>query len=203
MSYLRNPFVQFFLSKKSSFNHLLVVNRTADSVMTVSDFILKQHKYKCPGIYGIYCIAEGKFDIGSTYNLKKRLTQHLIKRIYSSKAFEQALGKYDISSFQVIIFETLSVELLNTDKTALDIQLGVLEQLFFDNVDNARLFNIVSSSAPIGSGSKGPLSMETKAKISASNIGKNKGQNVGIKNHRSRPIKVTNLKNHNETYYFE
>ena len=82
-----------------SFKDILGIECTAISVMSISAFLKVTNQYKNPGIYVIYFIAEGKFYIGSAYNLTYRLRQLLIWRKDSSKALQKAIDNYSKNNF--------------------------------------------------------------------------------------------------------
>lgn len=70
--------------------------------------IVKELKY-CSGIYRIYCLANGKFDLGSTTNFYERFNLHksqCVNGIHHSKHLQRAYDKYGSENF---IFELVEV----------------------------------------------------------------------------------------------
>jgi len=184
----------------SSFKDILGLNYKAIEVMTISNFILNKSKFKLPGIYGIYCIAEGKFYIGQALNIGHRVTSHLQNRS-SSAPLQQAFKKYGLEKFQIIVFNTLTFKALSNNKILLQTEINLLEQWFFDNIDPGRLYNSILSSTPIGSGYNRPHTDATKLKMKE--ISKAKNLHVDASNPNALSCKIVDITNENNVHYFQ
>ncbi len=195
------PLNKVLTNTTASFKSLLGINYKAISIYTITAYKANSTKFKQPGIYGLYCIAEGKFYIGQAYNLKKRLDCHLQNR-QSSAALQQAISKYDLNKFQIIIFNTLPTSLLH-QRRCLHTQLCVLEQWFFDNVTPNRLYNTILSCSPIGTGFSLPHTAATKLKISLSSRGVKKPTMASGKNPNASVCKIVDITNNNNVHIFE
>jgi len=129
-----------------SFSDLLGVSRKAVSIMTISELKSNLDKYTYPGIYGIYCMVEGKFYIGGSLVLQERLKSHFFTdypdielQKGSNKPLQRAIKRHGMDKFQVIIFHEFS-HVSHID--ILMFLLGEYEQWFLSNVNQRRLYNI-------------------------------------------------------------
>ena len=83
------------------------------------------NKYNCQGIYAIKHTPSGKLYIGSSYNIRTRLNQHLNSlnnNKHHSRYLQNAWNKYNHIEFHVLVLETVSSrdELSNREQYWMD-----------------------------------------------------------------------------------
>ena len=129
-------------------------------------FTYKLSEFKnISGIYKITCTANGKFYIGSTKDIHLRLARHksdLGRNVHRNILLQRAANKYgkDVFEFEILEFVDDLESLLQREQHYLDT---------LNPCDISVGFNLV---AIAGATPSGPLSEETKAKISKTLTGR-------------------------------
>lgn len=143
---------------------------------------------------GIYCINHiscGKVYTGSSFNLNKRLMDHIYNR-NSNRHLQNALNKYGIDKFCICILELLSTDQISKDDLMLD--LIELEQMHLNMYSNKYNINPIAGKSRLGS----KHTLESKAlmsKLRRDNpffLGKTHSESYKNK----FKIRITGIKNH-------
>ena len=138
-------------------------------------FTYKLSEFKnISGIYKITCTATGKFYIGSAKDIHLRLARHksdLGRSVHHNILLQRAANKYgkDMFEFEILEFVDDTESLLQR------------EQHYLDTLNPCDInvgFNLVPEA---GSAPSGPLSEETKAKISKTLTGRKHTEETKLK----------------------
>ena len=138
-------------------------------------FTYKLSEFKnISGIYKITCTATGKFYIGSAKDIHLRLARHksdLGRNVHHNILLQRAVNKYgkDVFEFEILEFVDNIESLIQR------------EQHYLDTLNPCDInigFNLV---AKAGLTPSGPLSEETKAKISKTLIGRKHTEETKLK----------------------
>lgn len=127
------------------------------------------------GIYKIICIANNKFYIGSTINIRSRFLRHMAalrKNKHVNNHMQLAFNKYGEENFTVIVLELCPKELLHKQEDFWINQTNCLDKsIGFNKRDKASGGTTISGEEHYLYGKH--MSDETKAKLSASTAGEN------------------------------
>lgn len=155
-------------------------------------FTYKLSEFKnISGIYKITCTANGKFYIGSAKDIRHRLARHksdLSRNVHHNALLQRAVNKYgkDVFEFEILEFVDDLESLLQREQHYLDT---------LNPCDISVGFNLV---AIAGATPSGPLSEETKAKISKTLIGRKHTEETKLKMSQGHKGKSLSEKHYNK-----
>lgn len=138
-------------------------------------FTYKLNEFKnISGIYKITCTSTGKFYIGSAKDIQHRLARHksdLGRNVHHNILLQRAVDKYgkDVFEFEILEFVDDTESLIQREQHYLDT---------LNPCDISVGFNLV---AIAGATPSGPLSEETKAKISKTLTGRKHTEDTKLK----------------------
>lgn len=125
---------------------------------------LRQKTVAVPGVYLIYCAANGMGYIGSTQHVYRRLSAHIAMlngKRHASPHLQAAWSKYGREAFSLLLLEA---------RAGTSEELLALENAYLAAVERALLFN-TTVPAVIGVPAGYKHKAETKAKMSAAHKG--------------------------------
>jgi hypothetical protein len=131
----------------------------------------------CCGVYKITNIINGKYYIGSSYNIKNRIRKHfeLLKRnSHHSIYFQHAYNKYGKESFNISILEVCKKE-----------DILIIEQKYLDQITN---WKICYNMSKVASGSSYDLSKHPNQIKIRKNI------SIGSKGKHTKPFYIDNIR---------
>ena len=103
------------------------------------------------GIYAIMYNETKQLYIGSSWNLAKRILEHIFKIGNSNIHLQRAINKYGLNNFSVYILEILFKDNESTDnKKEILLELVILEQKYLDMFNNKYNINPVAGKSRLG-----------------------------------------------------
>lgn len=142
-------------------------------------FPKRKHEVIC-GVYMITCLPNGKRYIGSSYDIYKRLQEHLghlARNDHGNRYLQEAWNFYGEEAFDIVILEECLPDVRNTRERALILEHSPEWNLKLPNLERDTWTASEETRARISAAGRGrQKSEEHRAKIGESQVGKKLSQ---------------------------
>lgn len=142
-------------------------------------FPKRKHEVIC-GVYMFTCLANGKRYIGSSYDIYKRLQEHLghlARNDHENHYLQEAWNFYGEDAFDVVILEECLLDARNARERVLILEYSPEWNLKLPNLERDAWAASEETRAKISAAGRGrPKSEEHRARIGESQVGKKLSQ---------------------------